>query len=143
MMLTTKELAALLNGREIDDEITEAESKRAKENNLVVVYGASDDLMEFEGAIYDEMGAYQGTTVRLNKNGIVDCPRDADRDICYENCPYFHQVLKSAKTIKAIWGERNIDWTYETDIPHETFDIMEDGEVYCRGIVFSMDDLQC
>lgn len=29
-------------------------------------------------------------------------------------------------------------WTFETDIPHETFTIVEDGEIWCVGIVFSM-----
>ena len=28
----------------------------AKENGIVIVYGASDDLMELDGAIYDENG---------------------------------------------------------------------------------------
>lgn len=35
-----------------------------------------------------------------------------------------------------------IPWTYETDIPHETFVIYNDGEPYCRGIVFSVDDVR-
>ena len=33
-------------------------------------------------------------------------------------------------------------WTFETDIPHETFTIMEDGEPWCIGMVFSMKDLE-
>ena len=32
-------------------------------------------------------------------------------------------------------------WTYMTDIPHATFDVMDDGELYCRGIVFALADL--
>ena len=35
-----------------------------------------------------------------------------------------------------------IAWTYRTDIPHETFMIYEDGEPYCRGIVFNIDDVK-
>ena len=34
------------------------------------------------------------------------------------------------------------DWTYETEIPCERFDIWEDGEVYCVGLVFSIEDLK-
>ena len=124
-MTSVKEFAELLNGREIGKEITQEDVKLAKENNLVAVYGASDDLMEFEGAIYDELDAWEGTIARVSKDGILKPP-------CED---------KSAKTIKAVWGENNISWTYETEIPHETFDIMEDEDVYCRGIVFSMDDL--
>ena len=35
-----------------------------------------------------------------------------------------------------------ITWCYKTDIPHETFMIYDDGEPYCRGIVFSIEDLK-
>ena len=30
---------------------------------------------------------------------------------------------------------------YDTDIPRETFKVYEDDELYCIGIVFSVDDL--
>ena len=33
-------------------------------------------------------------------------------------------------------------WSYETDIPHETFKIWEDGELFCIGLVFSIEDIQ-
>lgn len=33
-------------------------------------------------------------------------------------------------------------WTYKTDIPCEQFDIWEDGEIYCVGLVFSIEDLK-
>ncbi len=50
--------------------------------------------------------------------------------------------------ITAIWdGDTDengqlITWTYKTDIPHETYMIYEDGEPYCRGIVFSIENLK-
>ena len=46
--------------------------------------------------------------------------------------------------IKAIWRPVNekdecwASWLIELDdIPHEHFDIMEDGELFCRGAIFS------
>ena len=54
-----EELAALINGREYTHELTDKE-KSAKDARLVVVFGASEDLMEFRGAINDECGAYGG-----------------------------------------------------------------------------------
>jgi hypothetical protein len=45
------------------------------------------------------------------------------------------------KTIEAIWGKDGYSWTYKTDIPHATFDIFEDGEKFCRGIVFDIKSL--
>ena len=56
--MTMETLAAILDGREIGSEITKAEADQAKAAGLVVVFGASDDLMEFRGAIYDEIGCY-------------------------------------------------------------------------------------
>ena len=32
-------------------------------------------------------------------------------------------------------------WIYRTEIPHACFDILENGEKYCKGIVFSLNDL--
>lgn len=134
--MNTKELAQLLHGREYTEEITEEEEKQAKENNLVVVFGASDDLIEFFGAINDEIGCYNGGKVFLDEYGII-------QNLCEEDdCPYFKEVLETSKLIEAVWcGDDDYSWSYETDIPHETFDVMEYDEEYCRGIVFNMNDL--
>ena len=45
--------------------------------------------------------------------------------------------------VKAVWHDKGGPcWTFETDIPHETFTVMEDGEPFCVGIVFSMEALK-
>lgn len=131
-----KELAALLNGNELYGEVTEELAKKAKESGLVIVFGASDDLMEFEGAICDEIGCYEGGTAYFNNKGLLTSECDED------NCPYFEEIKKTAKTIEACFDEEGYTFIYKTDIPHETFEIMERGEKYCRGIVFSMDSLK-
>jgi hypothetical protein len=143
--MDTKELAALLNGRKYGEVITREEEKLATENNLVVVFGASDDLIEFRGVINDEIDAYSGATVYLNKDGIV-IPYCDD---CTEKCKLFKAQLASARKITAVWDDdgysicdsNGYTWTYRTDILHETFEILEDEEKYCRGIVFSMKDV--
>lgn len=134
--MTKEQLAGMLNGREIGNEISKAESKQAKADGLVVVYGASDDLMEFDGAICDEVGAYDGTTAHLSSTGLLKNECDSD------DCPHYEASLGNAATITAEWcaAEDGPSWTYSTPIPHATFDVMEDGEVYCRGIVFSLAD---
>jgi len=136
--MTAKELAEMLDRRERGMEITKAEARRISESSLVVVYGYSDDNVEFVGAIDDEVGAYEGATVYLTSAGILQEP-DCDR----EDCPYFTKEREKAKTIKAVWhDEGGPCWTFETDILHKTFTIMEDGEPWCIGIVFSMADLE-
>ena len=59
------------------------------------------------------------------------------------------EEFENSKCIEAFWCNDEIrdelgeiiTWTYETDIPHETFMIYEDGDSYCRGIVFSINDI--
>ena len=126
-MITAKELAHLLDGREYGNEISAREAEWAKESGLVVVYGYSDDNMEFNGALYDEVGCFEGGVAfvtRDNVYGDSECPRGARR-------------------IEALWNDSGSPcWTYKTDIPHETFGIYEDGELFCVGIVFRIEDAE-
>lgn len=98
--MTAKELAAMLNGREVGNEITRREAQESAAAGLVVVYGYSDDNVELAGAIDDEVGAYEGATVYLTPAGVLQEP-DCDRD----NCPYFACEREKAKNIKAVWHD--------------------------------------
>lgn len=133
--MNAQELAAKLNGREYTQEITKAEEQEAKASGLVVVFGASDDLMEFRGAINDEIGAYEGAIAPITPTGLLT--NDCDD----EDCPYFAALKGRAAVIDALWDEDGYSWIYKTIIPHATFDILEDGERYCRGIVFALADI--
>jgi len=134
--MTKDELAKILDGNEYTNEIDTATELQAKESGMVVVFGGSDDLMEFRGAIHDEVGCYEGGTAYLDSNGLLD-NKCADFD-----CPYFVDLESKSKSIESLWcNEPNISWTFKTEIPHATFNIMEDGEVFCRGIVFDIGDI--
>ncbi len=135
--MTAKELAATLSGREYGMEIGPGEERKAQVDGLVVVYGYSDDNVELRGAIDEEVDAFNGTTIHITRHGLFYEPGCGIVD-----CPYCAVARKEAKTIKAVWhDEGGPCWTFETDIPHETFNVMEDGEVFCVGIVFSMADI--
>ena len=135
--MTKDELCTILTGREYTKEINNRIIDRIHGTGLVVVFGASDDLMEFRGAIYDEVGCYNGGKAYLNGNGLIENHCDD------EDCPYFADQKKQAMIIEALWcAEPNISWTYKTDIPHSIFKIWEDKEVFCRGIVFNLADVK-
>ena len=115
-------------------QFTKEEIETAKENGFVIVCGCSDDLVEFDGAIRDEGDCFEGGKIYFNNYEIC---QDGDDKDTYGNC------------INAIWcgGEKDADgqeitWTYETEMPHETFMVYEGGEPYCRGIVFSIADVK-
>jgi hypothetical protein len=129
--MTKESLAALLNGREYPNEITRDEEKAAKQAGLIVLFGASDDLAEFRGVIHDEVGCFDGGIILVARDRIFEDNHECECEFCG-----FDQLRKQAHPIEAVWGEDDISWQYRTEIPHATFDVMEDGEVYCRGIVF-------
>lgn len=133
--MTRDEAAAKLNGNEYGSEGTKGLFADMKEAGLVAVFGASDDLMEFRGAINDEVGCYNGGTAYLTSAGLLanDCEND--------ECPHFAKLKEKAATIEAEWGERGFSWTYATTIPTASFIIKEDDENYCEGIVFALADV--
>jgi hypothetical protein len=133
--MTKEELAKILNGREYMEEITEEEERQARESGLVVVFGASDDLVEFRGAIYGEAGAYEGGLVSLTKKGL---PKNECDD---PHCPYFGKLLDAMPDIDVLWDKDGYSWKYKAPFPVAEFDIVENGEKYCRGIVFNLDSL--
>ena len=135
--MTKEQLALVLNGRQYRDEMTADEEKLAKENGLVVCFGASDDLTEFRGCLYDEKGNYEGGTVYFCKGEIANPDHEDTDEAGIES---FEK--KEFPKIEALWCPKNEDgeilasWTFKTEIPHATFDIFEDGELYSRGIIF-------
>ena len=124
-MTTIHEFAAKLNGREYGNETTKKECYEAKKLGFVIIYGYSDDNVELDGA----------TTFKLNAKDVI--PKHDDCE-----CKYCGYDKIQAETIEAVWcGESDYSWTFKTKVPHATFDIMEDGETFCRGIVIDTRNL--
>lgn len=136
--MTKEQFAEILKGRQYRDEISREESLLAKQHGLVVCFGASDDLLEFRGAIYDEIGAWDGTRAYINKSG---CLIDDDDMHVLRN----HNPVTKFTHVDAAWcpdGEfKGYSWLITANIPCASFNIMEDEKPYCRGIVFDVKDL--
>jgi hypothetical protein len=138
--MTKEQLAARLDGREYRAEITIEECKAAAEHNLVVIFGASDDLVEFRGAVEDEIGAYYGVDFILDAEGLV--PAERNDDWSDEEMVEYFRRKPAARLAAALWcAEDGYSWTFRTEIPHATFNILEDGDLFCRGIVVDLRDL--
>ena len=143
---TKEKLAELLNGREYGNEITKEEEQIAKESGLVVIFGASDDLVEFRGAIYDEISAYDGGSALLvkKKGGKIDVMSEDDFKELQEIMDDKELDFELPKVeVVAEWCPEDLEcsWRIKSDVPHATFEIMEDGELYCIGIVVSIVDI--
>ena len=141
-MITKDQLAETLNGNGYGHEITDEQRQHAKESGLVVVFGYSDDNVEFVGALNDEFGCYSGGEIKFTKEG-----KEIDEDDMEVLEKY--NVVPKLNTIEAVWsegydtgeGDEVCSWQYKTDIPHSTFRIMDAGDLYCVGIVFNISDL--
>lgn len=148
-MTTKEELAALLSGRPYPHEITRQEAAEAYKAGLVAVYGGSDDLIYFSGAIADELGAGEESEFYLDEHGVLEGYESPEEWLesfrfgspTWEDVEVFAERRKKARKITTHWNRDGYSWTYETDIPHATFEIMDEGDKYCRGIVFSIGDL--
>jgi len=148
--MTAAQLASELAGGEDGDCPTKEQVAKAKESGLLIVFPYSDDNMEFRGVWEDEFGCYGGGEVRINHLGLEGFPPNSGCDPDMDNCQYcvlYGKYLKEnfPHKIKAKWeddGESDTPaWTYETEVPHETFRIMLDGDVWCRGLVINVKDL--
>lgn len=155
--MTKEELASKLNGMEYRTDIPKELIDQAKENGLVIVYGYSDDLMEFEGALELEGDCYKGQKflIALAGQSVRKFDEDYNKFIKFDvdedelvEISYDEKTTKNV--IEAVWCSKDNDpviaWTYKTEIPHDTFEVMEtddeESEVQCIGIVFNISDLQ-
>lgn len=133
--MTPQEAAAKLDGNRYRKEVSKEMAAALKAAGLVAVYGASDDLMEFDGAIHDEIGCYKGGTAYVTPAGLLQ--NDCDN----ADCPHFARLKEKTATITALWDIDGFSWRYATAIPRATFVIKEDDENYCEGIVFALADV--
>ncbi len=129
--MTKEEAAAVLNGREYREEITRAEEAELKAAGLVAVFGASDDLTMFAGAVDDEMGLGE---FAFDASGILTSKCEEGDD-----CPYFRDRIVNARKVETEFDGRE-GFKVTTEIPHARFVINEDGEQYGEGIVFALAD---
>ena len=135
--LAAKSVAERLNGREYMHEVTKEERNEFSYNGITVVVGASDDNVEFYGYIDDEIGCWEDITIPILDGEILKKCSDDCEDY---DCPLWKNALSMAKRIRARFT--NDGWKFDADFPHEKFIIMEDGEVFGEGIVFSREDMK-
>lgn len=146
--MTKEQLAESLDGSE--GGLAPWNRCKAKENNLLVLYGESDDLLEMDGVIYDEIGAMNGGEYAL----VLDGELYADGEV--ENT--YHKAIgnevfpisdeydndSNPRLIRAEWRPYDrpmLSWRISSNIPCATFTLKYDGKPYCEGIVIDLDEI--
>jgi hypothetical protein len=107
-------------------------------SNLVIAACADHNEIVFCGAINEERFVDEiNPLIYLDSEGLLPSFDFVDHSE-YELREYFRRELQSKK-ITLVWDQY---WFFRTDIPHATFDMIdENGDLFCRGIVFSMQAL--
>lgn len=122
-----KEIASLLDGYNFRDEdferILEENKYFCIENGIVICYGYSDDLLELDGAIHAEFDCWCNNRFYINENGKKTSS-------------------KYVYPISVICCENKIFWQYKFKPKHEIFTIYDDEDIFCKGIVFFVEDLK-
>ena len=141
MTTTIQEIATMLNGIEYPCRIAKEITDMAKSINAVIIYGASDDLVEFEGAFQDEIGCYDGCDFCIDQHGLLPLRDEISDDMALHN--WFHRK-ETCKTVKVVWAPSGLDasWLFKTDVQHAKFRIMDNNDLYCLGLVISLDNLE-
>jgi hypothetical protein len=135
--MDAKTLAALLDGVTYG-EFPKDVGARAKAAGLLVVTGYSDDGVEFLGAFRDEASAGE---VRFDRDGIVPS-REAMEGADDDEIEAWIARKRASSVLHATFGvPGEPDWTYRTDVPHETFTVVDEGTRYARGMVIALSDL--
>jgi hypothetical protein len=149
--ITLKEFCAMLHGRDCQPDLTPDERLLAEQRGFVVVYGDSDNRVEFEGAISAE-----GHTNPLAKDGpagVLVLSEDG-KLIDEDNDLYAEYVKNNRNVIKVYYCSKDgLNWVFESDIPHETFLTYDGGydeeyadfdfdDGFARCMVFEISELK-
>ena len=126
-----KEYADIFNWMGIEDKIQDSVERQCAEKWFVIVTGHHD--ISFKWAI-NARAKWSKAYITKEWNLFKYC------DDYY--CPHSFTVLKDSHKIEAVF----IKWSkycfeYKTDIPHETFNVYNDWELYCNWIIFDKNAL--
>jgi len=147
-MSILRRIAKALDGAEYPLSVPQEIIESAKQNSVVIVFGASDDLIEFRGSVDDEGSVYEGSTVLIDKDGVLPINQDGtlqdDEPNTVEECRKIVERFDHSTKIEAVWcpdDGSGASWAYNLpdEIQCERFNVMEDGDLYCVGVVFQMD----
>lgn len=148
--MNAQELAQLLNGHQYREYIQQKLLNEAKKYNLIIVYGYSDDIIVFRGAVRTEADCFCGGTLKFDRYGFLGTKECAEEN-GYDDCVKHYMRSQKCCNIKAILcAENEPSWTYKLldkeldpmpDSYFSTFNILIRDEVYCRGLVFSLDEI--
>jgi hypothetical protein len=150
-MITAKEVAEKLNGCNYRDEDSHFNEKELEEAGIIVLFGASDDLLEVRGAIHDEWGAPGKVMLihtpahgwDLRGEGYIDEHEDILKYLgCYDYATKYYIEPQRDVPVPFKGGLVDASWNINAVLPPETeyylFDVLDEEDLYCKGMVIKL-----
>lgn len=123
-MITAKELQVKMHGGQYYDTASKY-ADIADKSGLIIIEGASDDLVNCFGVIGGSLEVGHGSHFYVSSQGYI-----ATRNRKFED----------SNRVNVIQGG-DFYWSYKSKIPHLTFDTYECGKPWCRGLIIDIKDL--
>ena len=147
--ITLKEFAAMIHGRDCQPNLTTDELLLAEQKGFVVVYGDSDDRVEFVGAIRAE--GYTNPLLKDNPAGVLVLSEDGE--LLDEDSDLYTEYHRENRNVINVFycTKDGFNWVFESDIPHETFLTYDGGyneeyadfdDGFARCMVFELSALK-
>lgn len=142
-MNVLEQIKNICDGIEYSRDIPEEAEKLAKENNIVVIVGGSDDLMYAYGAdsyLTDYCEHSEGWDgCDLSKHASDKQLRKEAKQLGLKIF-WCGSIDKTGETIEGYNTEESGAFSYKVndDIEHLNFKVMERDEVYCTGIIIQL-----
>lgn len=137
-----EDFAKILDWCERGHELSPENEKIAKENDLLVVFGYSDDNIELEGAISDEIWAFSKQKFHIDipkKKVYLPSQHYVDEGELNEDFQDIMDFYLKDQCIDIEWEFKdNWVWELQTNAIHFRFNIMEDWEKFSDGLVIFM-----
>lgn len=148
-----EKVANIIDGRKRGKEVTLNILQEASNNNLIIIYGKNDDLMEIRGAVNLDHISTGGTALYavINSENNIFVIGEHDfgaikkaRSMLDFEMPEFEVIeMKKvpSKRIELNEGYINPSWLVYSKIPYAEFDIMDGKEIFCRGAVIDVNEI--
>jgi hypothetical protein len=126
--MTKEKMAKHINGRTTGSELLASEIETMKEHRLTACFASMNAHFKFEGYVHTDW-LYSGQSAVLERYGILKSVFD----------------LRPYQKIHCVTGYycgyEEPYWRFATTFPVAGFTIMDEGKEFCKGFVFSWDDL--
>ena len=132
------EFAKRLDGRQYRHEVTSDEETEAGFHHLLVLFASSDDLLEMRGTINDEIGAYNGTHIKVSRDGkFFSSKYEVEQErqsVNFLKTKGYKIVGPARINVELKWSDTH--WVVRSDAENQApFQIFEDDRIFGYGLV--------